>query len=119
MKKFYTYPKCGTCRKANTWLKDHNLDVQAIDITLNPPSKEELKEILKDSGLSIKKLFNTSGVKYRELGLKEVIPTKSEDELLELLASDGKLIKRPLLTDGKNATVGFNEEVFEEVWLQK
>jgi arsenate reductase len=118
MKKFYTYPKCGTCRKATTWLKDHNVDVQAIDITLNPPSKEELKDILKDSGLSIKKLFNTSGVKYRELGLKEVIPTKSEDELLELLASDGKLIKRPLLTDGKNATVGFNEEVFEEVWLQ-
>lgn len=114
---FYTYPKCGTCRKATSWLKEHNVTVEAVDITLNPPSKELLADILKASGLSINKLFNTSGVKYRELGLKDVIPTKTEDELLELLSSDGKLIKRPLLFNGTKATVGFNEEAFEKVWL--
>jgi len=114
---FYTYPKCGTCRKAASWLKEHNVTVEAVDITLNPPSKELLADVLKASGISINKLFNTSGVKYRELGLKDVIPTKTEEELLELLSSDGKLIKRPLLFNGDQATVGFNEEVFEKVWL--
>ncbi|WP_088041349.1 arsenate reductase family protein [Bacillus sp. EAC] len=114
---FYTYPKCGTCRKAASWLKEHNVSVEPVDITLNPPSKELLADVLKVSGISINKLFNTSGVKYRELGLKDVIPTKSQDELLELLSSDGKLIKRPLLFNGDKATVGFNEEVFEKVWL--
>lgn len=113
---FYTYPKCGTCRKAASWLKEQNVTVESVDITLNPPSKELLADVLKVSGVPINKLFNTSGVKYRELGLKDVIPTKTEEELLELLSSDGKLIKRPLLFDGTKATIGFNEEVFEKVW---
>ncbi|HZG69980.1 MAG TPA: arsenate reductase family protein [Chondromyces sp.] len=93
---FYWYPKCGTCRKAKKWFEDHQIDVQPIHIVEQPPSKEELKELYEKSGLELKKFFNTSGQKYRELGLKDKVKTASEDELLELLASDGMLIKRPL-----------------------
>ncbi|MEW4285651.1 arsenate reductase family protein [Priestia koreensis] len=114
--KFYSYPKCSTCRKAKKWLDDHEVAYEEIHIIENPPSKEELKSIYETSGFEIKKLFNTSGMKYRELGLKDKVSTASDDELLDLLASDGMLIKRPLLTDGKNVTVGFKEEKFEQVW---
>ncbi|XJZ26838.1 arsenate reductase family protein [Bacillota bacterium Lsc_1132] len=114
---FYWYPKCGTCRKAKKWLDDHQLSYQEIHIVENPPAREELKDLYKRSGLELKKFFNTSGLKYRELGLKDKIKTSSEAELLDLLASDGMLIKRPLLTDGKKVTVGFHEEEFEKMWL--
>jgi len=114
--KFYSYPKCSTCRKAKKWLDDHEVAYEEIHIIENPPSKEELKAIYETSEFEIKKLFNTSGTKYRELGLKDKVSTASDDELLDLLASDGMLIKRPLLTDGKNVTVGFKEEQFEQVW---
>ncbi|WP_336883319.1 arsenate reductase family protein [Priestia koreensis] len=117
--KFYSYPKCSTCRKAKKWLDDHGVAYEEIHIIENPPSKEELKAIYETSGFEIKKLFNTSGMKYRELGLKDKVSTASDDELLDLLASDGMLIKRPLLTDGKNVTVGFKEEQFEQVWAKK
>jgi arsenate reductase (glutaredoxin) len=113
---FYWYPKCGTCRKAKKWLEEHQIAFEEIHIVENPPSKENLREMYKNSGLELKKFFNTSGQKYRELGLKDKVGTASEDELLELLASDGMLIKRPLTTDGQKVTVGFNETVFSETW---
>jgi arsenate reductase (glutaredoxin) len=115
--KFYTYPKCGTCRKAKKWLDDNGVSYEEIHIVENPPSKEEIKAYYEQSGLELKKFFNTSGMKYRELGLKDKMKTATEEELLDLLASDGMLIKRPLVTDGKHATVGFKEEQFKEVWL--
>lgn len=113
---FYWYPKCGTCRKAKTWLEEHGKEINEIHIAEQPPSKEELKALYEKSGLDLKKFFNTSGMKYRELNLKEKLYHMSEDEQLELLASDGMLIKRPLTTDGEKVTVGFKEDQFEENW---
>ncbi|CAF1829210.1 arsenate reductase family protein [Bacillus subtilis] len=113
---FYWYPKCGTCRKAKKWLEEHGKEINKIHIAEQPPSKEELKALYEKSGLDLKKFFNTSGMKYRELNLKEKLYHMSEDEQLELLASDGMLIKRPLTTDGEKVTVGFKEDQFEENW---
>ena len=113
---FYWYPKCSTCRNAKKWLEQKQLSFEAIDIVENPPSRETLEELYKKSGLELKKFFNTSGQKYRQLGLKDKMKTATEDELLDMLASDGKLIKRPLLTDGDKCTVGFNEQNYEQTW---
>ncbi|AIM16097.1 MULTISPECIES: arsenate reductase family protein [Neobacillus] len=115
---FYWYPKCGTCRKAKKWLDEHNLAYETVHIVENPPSREELVDLYHKSGLELKKFFNTSGQKYRELGVKDRLKTATEDELLDLLASDGMLIKRPLLTDGEHVTVGFKEEEYEKMWLK-
>ncbi|MFD1737706.1 arsenate reductase family protein [Bacillus salitolerans] len=114
---FYSYPKCGTCRKAKNWLEQHNLSFNEVHIVENAPTKETLTELYQKSGLELKKFFNTSGMKYRELGLKDKIPTASEDELLSILASDGMLVKRPIVYDGSKVTVGFNEKQFEETWI--
>lgn len=113
---FYAYPQCGTCRKAKKWFEDNDVPFEEVHIVKQPPSKSELKELYENSGLELRKFFNTSGKRYRELGLKDKVRTASEDELLELLASDGMLIKRPIVTDGEQVTVGFKEEVFEETW---
>ncbi|WP_273832268.1 arsenate reductase family protein [Guptibacillus sedimenti] len=113
---FYAYPKCGTCRKAKKWFEQNDVEVNEIHIVENPPSKGELATMVNQSGLPIKKFFNTSGQKYRELGLKDKVASSSQDELLDILSSDGMLIKRPLVTDGQNVTVGFKEDVFEEMW---
>ncbi len=114
---FYWYPKCGTCRKAKKWLEENNQDVNEIHIVENPPSKDELTAIYKKSGLDLKKFFNTSGQKYRQLGLKDKLPDMSEDEILELLSTDGMLIKRPITVGSDNITVGFKEEQFKDAWL--
>lgn len=114
---FYWYPKCGTCRKAKKWLDEHHVPYKEIHIGENPPSRAELGRLYQKSGLELKKFFNTSGVKYREMGIKDKIKTATEAELLDLLASDGMLIKRPLLTDGEKVTVGFKEEEYESTWL--
>lgn len=114
---FYWYPKCGTCRKAKKWFEDHHVEFEAVHIVENPPNKEEIKRFYEKSGLELKKFFNTSGQKYRELGLKDKVKTASEDEMLEWLASDGMLLKRPIATDGERVTVGFKEEQFEQTWL--
>jgi arsenate reductase (glutaredoxin) len=114
---FYWYPKCGTCRKAKKWLDEHHLSYEEIHIVESPPSRLELRQLFEKSGLELKKFFNTSGQKYRELGIKDKITTASEDELLDLLASDGMLIKRPILSDGEKVTVGFKEEEYEKMWL--
>jgi arsenate reductase (glutaredoxin) len=113
---FYSYPKCGTCRKAKKWLEDNNADFNEIHIVENPPSKDELKSLYEKSGLPLKKFFNTSGKKYRELGLKDKVNSASDEELLEILSSDGMLIKRPITADDSKVTVGFKEETFEEAW---
>ncbi|MDQ0273025.1 arsenate reductase family protein [Cytobacillus purgationiresistens] len=113
---FYWYPKCGTCRKAKKWLDEHQISYEEIHIVENPPSRAKLEEMYKKSGLDIKKFFNTSGQKYRELGLKDKVKTASNKELLDLLSSDGMLIKRPLMYDGEKVTVGFKEEEFDQVW---
>lgn len=113
---FYWYPKCGTCRKAKKWFDEKEVSYQEIDIAQNPPSKEELETIYKKSGLSLQKFFNTSGMKYRELGLKDKVKAMSEEEMLTLLASDGMLIKRPIAYDGERVTVGFKEENFQNSW---
>ncbi|UII55456.1 arsenate reductase family protein [Cytobacillus spongiae] len=114
---FYWYPKCGTCRNAKKWLDAHNLSYNEVHIVENPPSKEQLESLYRKSGFDLKKFFNTSGQKYRELGLKDKVKTASDEELLEILATDGMLIKRPILTDGEKVTVGFKEEDYEKMWL--
>lgn len=114
MIKLYGYNKWSSVRKAKAWLKDNNLDFEDIEIVKNPPTKEELENMYKVSGLELKKFFNTSGVRYKELGLKDVVKNESDDKLLELLASDGMLIKRPIAFDGKNVVIGFKEEQWKE-----
>ncbi|MDV2886180.1 arsenate reductase family protein [Alkalihalophilus pseudofirmus] len=113
---FYHYPKCGTCRKAKKWLEENGVELNEVHIVESPPSKEELESFYKKSGLELKKFFNTSGQKYRELGLKDKLADMSDEEKLELLASDGMLIKRPITTDGNLVTVGFKEEQYEQTW---
>ncbi|SDO00008.1 arsenate reductase [Psychrobacillus sp. OK028] len=113
---FYGYPKCSTCRKASKWLKDNGINYIENHIVETPPTKEQLQEMHEVSGLELKKFFNTSGMKYRELGLKDKLSTMSEDEQLSILATDGMLIKRPIVFDGKKLTLGFKEERFEDVW---
>ncbi|CAI9392761.1 Regulatory protein MgsR [Bacillus sp. T2.9-1] len=113
---FYWYPKCSTCRKAKKWLDENHVSYEEVHIVDNPPSRELLEDLYKKSGLELKKFFNTSGQKYRDLGLKDKMKESSEDELLDLLASDGMLIKRPLTTDGNKVTLGFKEEMFKESW---
>lgn len=113
---FIHYPRCTTCKKAQKWLDENSINYKAIHIVEETPTKEQLQSIWEASGLPLKKFFNTSGQKYRELGLKDKLTTMSEEEQLELLSSDGMLIKRPIVTDGKKVTVGFKETEFNEVW---
>ncbi|MGE7660429.1 arsenate reductase family protein [Peribacillus sp. NPDC097197] len=112
----YWYPKCGTCRNAKKWLDRHELQYEAIHLVENPPSRAEIEQIYKSSGLELKKFFNTSGQKYRELGLKDKLKEASEKEMLDILATDGMLLKRPIVTDGLKVTVGFKEEQFDQTW---
>ncbi|MDX8360832.1 MULTISPECIES: arsenate reductase family protein [Bacillaceae] len=116
MVSFYWYPKCGTCRKAKKWLDEHHVSYEELHIVDNPPSREKIEELYHKSGLELKKFFNTSGKKYRELGLKDKVKAASEAELLDILASDGMLLKRPIVTNGSAVTVGFNEKQFEDTW---
>ncbi len=115
MIKFYQYPKCTTCKNAKKWLTENKIDFEDIDITTNTPSIEELKEFHKISNQDLKKFFNTSGILYRELELKDKLPTMSDAEKFSLLASDGKLIKRPLVVGKDFVLLGFKEND----WLEK
>lgn len=115
---YYGYPKCSTCRKAKGWLTGKGLNFQEVNITEAPPSAEELSKMIAVSGLELKKFFNVSGTKYRELNLKEKLPEMSDEEKISLLASDGMLIKRPLVFGDEKVTVGFKEEEFENVWTK-
>lgn len=114
---YYAYPKCTTCRKAKSWLNQKGVAYNEQNIAENPPTKEQLTEIYQASGLELKKFFNTSGLVYRSLSLKDKLSDMSEEQQLELLASDGMLIKRPLAWDGKNVTLGFKEAEYQNTWL--
>ena len=114
--KFIQYPKCTTCKKAQKWLEENNVAYESIHIVEQTPTQEQLTNLYKKSGLPLKKFFNTSGNKYKELGLKDKLATMSEEEQLALLASDGMLIKRPIVTDGEKITLGFKEADFIETW---
>ena len=113
--KLYGYKKCGTCRKAMKWLDEKEIDYDFIDITEQPPKQIELKRAL-TAGYQIKDLFNKSGGQYRELKMKDKLPTMSDADALKLLSGNGYLVKRPICLDGDNVTVGFREDVYEETW---
>jgi arsenate reductase (glutaredoxin) len=102
---------------AKKWLDKHNLSYQEVHIVEATPSKEDLKNLHQISGFDLMKFFNTSGTKYRELGLKDKLKTASDEEKFEILASDGMLIKRPIVTDGEKVTIGYKEEDFAKTWL--
>lgn len=109
------YPKCSTCIKARKYLEENNISFETRDIVLDTPSKSELQNYLNRSGKDIKKFLNTSGLKYRELKLKDKIPTMTEDEILTLISSDGMLIKRPILVTNDKVLVGFKEKEWSEL----
>ena len=113
--KIYQYPKCTTCKKALKYLDDRNKKYENINIKENNPNKKELKEYIKTSGKEINKFFNTSGLKYKELNLKEKLKTMSDEEKLDLLASDGMLVKRPILVNDNTVLVGFKEEEWAKI----
>ena len=114
MLKFICYPKCTTCKNAKKWLDDNNIQYELRDIKINNPSLEELTEWHNKSGLPLKKLFNTSGLLYKSLELKTKLPTMTEDEMLKLLATDGMLVKRPILVDDDFVLVGFKEAEWKD-----
>ena len=107
---FIEYPKCSTCRRAKKHLEDAGIAFQDRHIVEENPTEEELAKWIRMSGLPAKRFFNTSGMKYRELGLKDRLPDMSEEEQIRLLAGDGMLVKRPLLIDGERVLVGFKEK---------
>ena len=107
---FIEYPKCSTCRRAKKHLEDAGIAFQDRHIVEENPTEEELAKWIRMSGLPAKRFFNTSGMKYRELGLKDRLPDMSEEEQIRLLAGDGMLVKRPLLIDGDRILVGFKEK---------
>lgn len=109
---FICYSKCSTCQNAAKWLKNNGIEVEVRDIVTENPTFEELSEWVEKSTLSIPKFFNTSGLRYKELGLKHIVKTASKKHLLELLSSEGKLVKRPLLITDNQIIVGFNEKKY-------
>lgn len=110
---FLQYPPCSTCQKAKKWLDSHGISYEDRHIRDNNPTYEELKDWYGRSGLPLKKFFNTSGLLYKSLNLKERLPTMTEDEQLQLLSSDGMLVKRPLLVTEDIVLIGFNESQWE------
>lgn len=113
---FVCYPKCTTCQKAKKWLDDNHIEYVQRDIKTDNPSYEELKEWLEKSGLDIKRFFNTSGLLYKSMNLKDKLPEMNDEEKLRLLATDGMLVKRPLLVCENMVLVGFKEKEWE--WLK-
>lgn len=110
---FLNYPKCSTCVKARKWLEENEVEFDARHIVENNPTKDELKKWLELSGLPIKKFFNTSGILYREMNLKEKVAENNEDELLEILSTNGMLVKRPLVIGDNKVLIGFKEKEWE------
>lgn len=111
---FIEYPKCSTCMKAKKWLEEHSIEFEDRHIVEACPTKEELTKWLKQSGYDVKKFFNTSGLVYKSMNLKEKLPTLSEEKQIELLANNGMLIKRPLLIGKDTIFIGFREKEWEE-----
>ena len=113
MLKVYCYNRCTTCRKALKWLEDHGIAHTVVDIKTEHPDEAALRAYYRQSGLPLKRFFNTSGIPYRELGLSKKLPDMSEDEQLRLLASDGMLVKRPLVVGDGFVLTGFKEAEWE------
>ena len=111
---FIEYPKCSTCQKAKKWLEEHNITYTDRHIVEDNPTYEELKEWQSRSGLPLKKFFNTSGVLYKNMQLKDKLPNMTEEEQLRLLATDGMLVKRPILVGDEFVLVGFKEKEWAE-----
>ena len=114
---FVYYPKCSTCRKAKKWLEENNIEFEERHIIDDNPTYEELKQWYEKSGLTLNRFFNTSGMKYRELKLKDKRPEMSEDEQLKLLATDGMLVKRPVIVSDDVVLTGFKVKEWEEKLL--
>lgn len=111
---FIEYPKCSTCQKAKKWLESNNIEFTDRHIIENNPTEEELTKWIKQSKKDIKKWFNTSGMKYKELNLKDKLVDMSEEDKIKLLASDGMIVKRPILITEKDILIGFREAEWEE-----
>ena len=114
---FVNYPKCSTCRKAKKWLDEQNIEYESRHIIEDNPTSEELRKWWEISDLPLKRFFNTSGMKYRDLKLKDKLPDMSEDEQLDLLSTDGMLVKRPILVNEDIVLVGFKVKEWEEKLL--
>ena len=112
---FICYAKCSTCQKARKWLDENGVSYEWRDIKGQNPTAEELQTWKEKSGLPMKKFFNTSGMLYREKNLKDKLKTMSEEEMLQLLATDGMLVKRPILVDGETVLLGFKEDRYKEL----
>ena len=115
---FIEYPKCTTCKKAKKWLEDNQIDFEDRNIVENTPTEQELNKWINQSEQDIRKWFNTSGLKYRELNLKEKLQTMTDREKIKILASDGMLIKRPILVSDKGILIGFKEEKWRDLLLE-
>lgn len=115
MLKFICYPKCTTCQRAKKWLDDNKQEYELRDIKLDNPTIDELTKWYRKSGLPLKRFFNTSGLLYKSLDLKNKLPEMSEDEMLKLLATDGMLVKRPLLIGDDFVLVGFKEDEYGKI----
>lgn len=111
---FLCYPKCSTCQKARKWLEEQGVSFEERDIKLNNPTEEELRTWYARSGLPLKRFFNTSGLQYKTLGLKDKLPNMTEEEQLALLATDGMLVKRPLIVDEHFVLTGFKQAEWEQ-----
>ncbi len=114
---FIHYPKCTTCKKAGAWLRENNIEYTERNIKEQNPSVEELRLWLEKSGLPLKRFFNTSGVLYKEMQLKDKLPGMNEDEQLSLLASDGMLVKRPIIVTEDRVLVGFKADEWEKALI--
>ncbi len=115
MIKVYCYAKCTTCKKALKWLEDNKIGYKLIDIKEDHPDEKLLTKLYKKSGQPLRKFFNTSGILYRELELSKKLPDMSDDDMLKLLASDGMLVKRPLLIAGDTVLLGFKEDEWKKI----
>ena len=115
---FIEYPKCSTCQKAKKWLENNNISFEDRHIIEKNPTEEELTKWIELSGKEIKKWFNTSGLKYKSLNLKDKLPNMSDKEKIKLLASDGMLVKRPILVNDKGILIGFKEAEWKDLLLR-
>ncbi|WP_326716690.1 arsenate reductase family protein [Vagococcus jeotgali] len=118
MTTFYWYPKCSTCKKAQAWLNVNHIEYNVINMIETPPSKEQLVTWMSDNDYPIRRFFNTSGGRYREQNLKEIVNTFTKEEAAQRLTVDGMLIKRPILVVGDKVLLGFKEEQYEELLLK-
>jgi len=113
---FYGYKKCSTCRKAEKALEEAGTEYAFVDITEAPPGKAALKALVQQSGLELKRFFNTSGEQYKALGMKDKVNKLSSDSIVALLSGNGRLLKRPIVTNGRKTTVGFDPVAFPKTW---